>query len=143
MNYTKELIEPNRTIIVANGQPLAFKEGEFDTEEESRKAFELTEEVLSEKLVARNEDNWLNFLVWQKQGAIKQITFGGQDGFFVPFSKMFELIHAESITRARRVINYEQHKWLPTDEKVLRRRSKEKRMKIIYSKFKGGTLNEN
>ena len=72
----------------------------------------MVESVLAEDIQARNNDLWLILQIWQKKQQVK---------CFIPYTELKKMITPESITRCRRKLN-EDHRYLPTDPKVIRRR---------------------
>ncbi|QFG05720.1 hypothetical protein 035JT001_53 [Bacillus phage 035JT001] len=75
--------------------------------------------IMEEVPASRNNDNQLIYIYW---ALIDEIDF---DDFDDTLEMMKRATPAESITRARRSVNYEsieEDSLLPTDENVLRRR---------------------
>lgn len=78
--------------------------------------------VLAKNKIARNNDQWLILLTWLKTNCIRKTNLNGKDGFFLAIDNIPNLLMPSSITRARRILNYEEGKYLPDDPKVLLRR---------------------
>ena len=66
--------------------------------------YNLVNEVLEQKLIARNNDLWLIFLCWLKQRKAKLIEFNGKKGIFIEKENLPDLELPSSITRERRTI---------------------------------------
>jgi len=61
-------------------------------------------------------------LVWLKQGIAKYIMTNGKIGYFIPIDEFPNLMQPKSITKVRRIIQHEEKKLLPTDEKIIIKR---------------------
>ncbi len=97
--------------------------------------YSLVESVLNKKVLARNNDLWLMFLCWFKQGLIKQTEFHGKKGFFIQRENIPDLELPSSIFRERRIIQNKENRLIPTDEKVLKQRKiQTKELKRFYRK---------
>lgn len=91
---------------------------------QQKEAKVIVEEILREDVYARNSDLWLILQVWQRKQHIK---------LFVPFDKLAEMMPAETITRARRIVQNKEKKYLPTDpDVVVKRRIKEETLRAYY-----------
>jgi len=136
MIVTKNVITPvfRQVKTVERGKPTKLTELQlnygFQIEKEQKRAETITKRVLKNNLVARNSDLWLIFLCWLQQGIMKE-----EKGVFsVKKEKISDLIKPESITRARRTINYELNQYLPTDPQIItKRRIKQECMKERYN----------
>lgn len=105
--------------------------------EELNEVKAIVESVLSQSQIARNNDDWLLILSFVKSKKANFINHNGVEGFFIPKSNIGLKPKAESITRARRLINYDQSRpiekrYLATDETILRRRLKEEGYKKLF-----------
>lgn len=82
-------------------------------------------ECLENDTRCRNSDLWLILNIWVKMQKIE---------LYVNFDQLGEMIIPESITRARREIQHNENKLLPTDPSVLVRRSmKENAIRSYYA----------
>ena len=90
--------------------------------EKNKDIYNLVNNVLKEKLIARNNDLWLIFLCWLKQGKLKQVNLNGKRGLFLNKEDLLDLELPSTITRERRTIQNKELRLLPTDEKVINQR---------------------
>lgn len=109
----------------------------FGTEEiqqEIKKSASVAEAVLQKSVIATNNDTWLVLQAWEYQKLATYMQVNGKHGYFIPIEAISSLLKPESITRARRMLNYEFCKYLPTDPEVARRRKiKEQKYKDFFS----------
>lgn len=93
--------------------------------EEQIRTQQLVKELLEEDQRCRNDDLWLILQIWQKKQQIQ---------LYVPYTKLFEMITPETITRVRRDIQNTKGELLPTDPLVLvRRKVKEDVIRSFYA----------
>jgi len=84
----------------------------------------VVEELLASDERCRNDDTWLILQFWEKKQAIK---------IMIPQDQIGDLIPAETITRMRRKIQNNDHKYLPTDENVIIKRKI--RQEVVHDIF--------
>jgi hypothetical protein len=100
-----------------------------DVAEEFKKTKELVERFLAEYPKCRNSDKELVYRVWSEGQGVR---------LYIPFAEFERLIPIESITRARRIVQNKERKYLPTDSDVIRRRRiKEEALREILSTTNG------
>ena len=91
---------------------------------EHLKAKKLIEESLRDDKRCRNDDMWLVLQIWRKQGANVYIKYDYFNSIFNP----------ETIIRNRAYIQNTEHKYLPTNPKVLMRKQvKENVLRKYYA----------
>ena len=71
----------------------------------------LVEQILAEDERARNDDKWLIYRVLSHYTKV-----------YIPFEDFEKIPSYETITRARRLIQNKEGKYLPTDPEVLKKR---------------------
>lgn len=97
----------------------------MEIKQELNQVKELVEQCLEEDIRCRNSDMWLLLSYWQKKQYIK---------IFIPYDKIMEMTPAESITRARRLIQNKLGRWLPTCPDIsVKRRIREDQIKQYFS----------
>lgn len=90
---------------------------------EHKKCKEIVEKILKDYPRARNDDLFLMLMVWQQAQQIR---------VFLPFDRFKEMYKPSSISRARRVIQNNEQKYLPTDQIIAKRRNKQKALTKHY-----------
>ena len=96
-----------------------------DIKAEHKEARVLVERLLEKYQRARNDDTFLMLKFWEEMQLIE---------IKVPEEQIGMMCKAESITRARRRLQNQEHKLLPTDPQVLvRRRVNEEVLREFYS----------
>lgn len=99
---------------------------EFDVEvavQEIRKIKNIVLKLLEEDVRCRNDDKWLTFRVMQHFTKI-----------YIPFEDFKKIPSFETIKRVRAKIQNEDKLFIPTDERVLKKRSNFRKAVKIWSK---------
>lgn len=89
------------------------------TEYEFKQVSELVEKLLANEIRCRNDDKWLTFRVMQHYTKI-----------FIAFEDFDKIPAFETIKRCRAKIQNVEKRFLPTNEKVIRRR-KQRQQDVI------------
>lgn len=96
----------------------------FKVENEQKEVILKVAEILEQDERARNSDLWLIIQFWRKSGI----------RIFVPYEQLDNMTSAETITRARRVVQNDHNKFLPTNPEVLHKRKvKEEILREYFS----------
>lgn len=94
----------------------------METEKEIKKVNELVLKLLEDDVRCRNDDKWLTYKV------MRHFT-----NIYIPFEDFKNIPAFETIKRCRAKIQNVEKKFIPTDEKVLKKRqSREKTFKESF-----------